>query len=70
MVIFAVLYGQMQNLTQSIQTLNYLFLEGIFLHISIMILLLSEEKLKSRQLHMRCYTAGQLWILSCHAVEF
>ena len=45
MVIFAVLYGQMQNLTQSIQTLNYLFLEGIFLHISIMILLLSEEKL-------------------------
>ena len=39
MVIFAVLYGQMQNLTQSIQTLNYLFLEGIFLHISIMILL-------------------------------
>ena len=59
MVIFAVLYGQMQNLTQqnltqSIQTLNYLFLEGIFLHISIMILLLSEEKLKSRQLHMRC----------------
>mgnify|MGYP006878904889 FL=1 len=54
MVIFAVLYGQMQNLTQSIQTLNYLFLEGIFLHISIMILLLSEEKLKFRQLHMRC----------------